>query len=405
VTGSWRRPAFLGLIWCFGPICAPAQIDPVKRDLIQIGYNAPFEGEPPLSIYAYYYRNQPDFLRSNLTLRLAISPTYADSELGIRNVLGQNTDLGIGLGGGGYADNYYEINNGKFLPEESFDGYGAQASLSIYHLFNPQQQIPLNAVLRGTAHFATYEPGSDTAPNFQVPADFTTLSVRTGLRWGGREPTLFPALAMELSIWYQTDYRTHPNTYGYDDRQVVPHSQLYWAEAYLAYTLPELQHHFSINVTAGGSAGADRFSAYRLGGFLPMVSEFPLSLPGYYYQEFSAKNFVLFSGSYAVPLDKRQRWNITVNAGTAAIDYLPGLEQPGHWRSGVGGGVFYTTRTWRVMVGYGYGIDAIRSHGQGANSIGLLIQFDLEPAKEAFFKPEPPGRWGGFQRFLGIFGD
>jgi hypothetical protein len=358
-----------------------------------------------LSLYAYYYRNQPDFLRSNLTLRVAVSPTYLDSELGIRNILGQNTDLGIGVAGGGFADNYYEIRGGKYLPQESFDGYGAQTSLSLYHLFNPQQQIPLNGVLRGTAHFATFDQGSDTAPNFEVPPDFTTFSVRTGLRWGGREPTLFPALAMELSVWYQADFRTRTDVYGFGDREIEPNSQLYWVEAYLAYTLPQWKHHFAVNITAGGTTDADRFSAYRPGGFLPMVAEFPLSIPGYYYQEFSARNFVLFSGSYAVPLDKRQRWNITANAATAWMQYLPGFEQPGHWASGVGGGVFYTTRAWRIMAGYGYGIDATRSHGTGANSVGLLIQIDLAPMKEAFFRPEPPSRSGGFQRFLGLFGD
>ena len=54
------------------PAVATAQIDPVKRDLIQFGYNQPTEGKAPLAAYAYYYHNQPDFLRTNLTLRLAL---------------------------------------------------------------------------------------------------------------------------------------------------------------------------------------------------------------------------------------------------------------------------------------------------------------------------------------------
>jgi hypothetical protein len=127
-------------------------------------------------------------------------------------------------------------------------------------------------------------------------------------------------------------------------------------------------------------------------------------LPGYYYQELTAERFALMAGSYIVPLDQHERWNFTVTAATAAVDYLPGLEQPGTWNSGVGAGVFYTSRTWRVMVDYGYGINAIRSHGRGANSIGLLLQLDLEPAREAYFKAEPPGRWRGFERLLGVFG-
>src|SRR5262249_34458479 len=149
---------------------------------------------------------------------------------------------------------------------------------------------------------------------------------------------------------------------------------------------------------------ADRFSAYRLGGFLPMAAEFPLTVPGYYYQELSAKSFFLAAGNYIIPLDKRQRWNVSLTAATALVDYLPGLEQPGKWNSGLSAGVFYTSRSWRVMVGYGYGVDAIRSGGRGANSIGLLLQLDLSPAKEIFFRPGPLTPWSGLQRVFGVLG-
>src|SRR5208283_5676838 len=116
---------------------------------------------------AYYYHNQPDFLRTNLTLRLAIAPTYLDSELGFLGALGPNTDLGFGLAGGGFADNYNEIHGGQFYPTESFEGDGAEISASLYHLVNPGDMIPLNYVLRGTAHYSIYSRNSDTASNFQ----------------------------------------------------------------------------------------------------------------------------------------------------------------------------------------------------------------------------------------------
>jgi hypothetical protein len=381
-----------------------SQIDPIKRELIQFGYNAPLEGHPPLSAYAFYYRNEPDFTHTNLTLRMAIAPTYLDSELGISGVLGEHTDLGIGLAGGGFADTYHEIRQGKYLPQESFDGHGAEMSLSLYHLFNPGQMIPLYGVLRGIGRFSTYDATSDTAPNFVVPSDMGNFKVRTGLRWGGREPTLFPSLAMDLSIWYEGEFRTTSDTYGFGDRSVKWSSQTFWGEAFLAYTFTNLHHSFYVNFTGGTSIDADRFSAYRVGGFLPMVAEFPLSLHGYYYQELSATDFFLAGGNYIIALDRRQRWNVTASASTAYVDYLPGLEQPGHWNSGVGAGVFYTSRSWRVMVGYGYGVDAIRSSGRGAHSIGLLLQLDLAPAKEIFFKPGPPTPWQGLQRIFGVFG-
>jgi hypothetical protein len=393
-----------GLGW-LASFTAFGQIDPVKRELVQFGYNAALQGHSPLSAYAFYYRNQPEFLQhTNLTLRLALAPTYLDSELGISHFITPNTDLGIGVAGGGFADSYNEIRQGKYLPKESFDGYGGQLSVSLYHLFNPGQRIPLNGVLRATGRYATYDPTSDTAKDFQVPDNLGFFDIRTGLRFGGREPTLFPSLAMELSIWYQGQFRTESQRYGFDDRELNSDSHLFWAEAYLAYTFPKWKHSFSINLTAGTSIDVDRFSAYRLGGFLPMAAEFPLALPGYYYQELSAKEFVLANGNYIIPLEKEGHWNANLIASTAELNYLPGQEQPGHWNSGVGAGVFYASPTWRVMVGYGYGIDAIRSHGRGAHSISFLLQFDFTPAKEAYFKYEQPGPWRGLQRILGVFG-
>jgi hypothetical protein len=381
-----------------------AQIDPIKRDLLQVGYNASFEGHSPLAAYAFYYHNQPAFIRTNLTLRLVIAPTYLDSELGISRALGENTDLGIGISGGGFGDSYEEVRNGKFTQKESFTGHGGEGSLSIYHLFNPGAMIPLNGVLRGSGRFTAYERDENTARDFELPGDRGLFAVRTGLRWGGREPTLFPSLAMEISVWYEGQYRTDAGSYGFEgDRHINTQSHLFWGQALLAYTLPELKHNIYLSLIAGTSKDTDRFSAYRLGALLPLVSEFPLSLPGYYYQEISAEQFVLIGGNYLVPLDPNERWNLNITASTAFVDYLSGLEQPGNWHSGVGGGVLYKTPYLKIMIGYAYGIDAIRTGGRGSHSIGILMQADLEGAR-SLIHPSDPSIWRGMQRVLGIFG-
>jgi hypothetical protein len=400
------KPIGRALLWLTlsAPIFAFAQIDPVKRDLIQLGYNAAFEGHAPFAGYAFYYHNQPDFLRTNLTLRLALAPVYLDSEFGFVGGLGPHTDFAIGLAGGGFADSYSEIRSGKYYPGESFDGHGGEISASVYHLFNPADQIPLNLILRGTAHYSTFARADSTSPAFQLPEDRGEFNVRTGLRWGGIEPTLFPALAMELTVWYEGQFRTASGTYGFnDDRKVESHSHLFWAEAALSYTLPKSQQNFDVRLMAGTSVDADRFSAYRLGGYLPLVSEFPLLLPGYYFQEISARQFVLLNANYLLPLDKSQRWNLNVNASSAVVDYLPGEEQPGNWLSGVGGGILYRAPSdrFKIMVAYAYGVDAIRSHGRGAQSIGLLMQWDLRPTPGEGFHPAHPDRWRGWQWFLG----
>jgi len=386
----------------------------MPRELIQVGYNASFEGHAPLAGYAFYYRNEPNFLHTNLTLRLAVAPTYLDSELGFSHLLGENTDLGVGIAGGGFADSYSEIRQGTYHPNQSFDGDGGEGSVSLYHCFNPGQMIPLNGVLRGSVHYSTYAATDNTSKNFQIPGDDTTFAVRTGLRWGGKEPLLFPSLAMELSIWYEGQFRMNPDTYGFGtnslgspagDRHVESQSHLFWATALLAYTMTNSGQAFYVNLTAGTSVEADRFSAYRLGALLPLVSEFPLSLPGYYYQEISARQFVLLGGNYMIPLDKKNRWNVNINAATAGVDYLAGFKQSGDWLSGVGGGVLYQTSSIKIMAGYAYGIDAIRSGGRGNHSIGILMQFDLGHAKQNLLYPGEYNRWRGWGRmFNGIFG-
>jgi hypothetical protein len=382
-----------------------AQIDPVKRDLIQIGYNGVLEGRQPFSGYAFYYHNEPNFLKqTNLTVRLAIAPTYMDNELGIANALGPNTDLGIGIAGGGFADSYNEFQDGTFIPQQSFDGFGGEGSMSLYHLFDPGRLIPLYLVLRGTTHYATYSTSSDTASNFELPPDHLDGSVRAGLRFGGVEPTLFPSLAMELSIWYEGDWRSKSGGYGLPSNpyQLNPQSQLFWSEAALSYTFQNQQNIY-VRLTAGTSIDADRFSAYRLGAFLPLVAEFPLSLPGFYYQEISARQFVLLNVNYLIPLDKENRWALAFNASTAVVDYLPGTGQPGNSVTGVAGGVMWHSPKdhWKVIVDYARGINAVRNGERGSNSIGVLVQVDLgEPGR--LFHLTEPSLWQGFQRMIDL---
>lgn len=395
------------LLLLVGAQCVNAQLDPTKRELIQLGYNYPLHGHAPLSAYAFYYGNLPNFYKSNLTLRIAIAPVYLDSEVGLVSLLGEYTDLGLGINGGGFADSYAEIRQGKYLREESFTGHGGGVSASVYHLFNPGHRIPLNGLVRAEFHQALFSRDKETAAGFELPDDQSTLNFRTGFRFGGREPLIFPEVAMELSAWYENMFRLRPSVYGFaGDREIKQTSHLFWARALLAYTFPKSKQSFSVSLTGGASLDADRFSAYRLGGILPMASEFPLTLPGYYYQEISAQKFVLFGGQYSVPLGANKNWALNFVATTAGVEYVPGLEQPGRWHSGVGAGVSYRSPkdAWQVLVAYAYGVDAIRDSGRGAHSVGFLLQFDLERAHRNLFDPaEQPLRSRGLERIFRIF--
>ncbi|PYI82564.1 MAG: hypothetical protein DME26_17245, partial [Verrucomicrobia bacterium] len=114
---------------------ALGQIDPEKRRLLQLGYNQSLEGRGPIAGYGFFYYNQPNFLRTNLTLRASIAPVYLDTELGISQLLGPQTDFALGLAGGGFADSYSEIRRGVYRRKESFTGHSGELSSSIYHCF------------------------------------------------------------------------------------------------------------------------------------------------------------------------------------------------------------------------------------------------------------------------------
>ncbi len=412
-TGQrYHRTCFFPLLGVVVHLTCQAQIDPMKRQLLQFGYNQALEGHAPLAGYAFYYLNQPNFMHPDLTLRLALAPTYIDSEFGFNHALGPQTDLAVGIAGGGFADSYSEIRRGRFLERESFTGHDGKASISLYHRFNPDQRIPLNGIVRGIMDYIAYEEDDETADTFVLPPDHATFHLLTGLRWGGREPLLRPAMAMEMSAWYEGQLRSAHGAYGFNgDRVLEADSHRFWGRAMLAYTLPHLEHNFSVSLTAGTSLNADRFSAYRLGAALPLLREDRLDLPGYFYQEITARQFALLNGLYMLPIDSAKHWSLTAFGATAVVDYLAGLQQAGDWHAGLGAGIGYTSakKVWQLILAYAYGFNAIRSDGRGAQSVVLLLQYDLEAhQREAYPSLAPvmePERSRGLEHWLeSIFG-
>lgn len=225
------------------------------------------EGQGPIAGYGFFYYNKPQFFSTNLTLRAAIAPIYLDAELGISHLLGEHTDLGIGVAGGGFADTYSEIRQGSLKKGESFTGDGGEVSASVYHLFNPDWRVPLYGIAKAGIHHSIFDRDSTTAPDFTLPDDLTSYRLRAGLRLGGREPTLNTPMAMEISVWYESFIRGQAMRYGFDgDREVERVSHLFWGRTLLKYTFEETQQYFDLSITGGFSLEADRFSAYRLGG-------------------------------------------------------------------------------------------------------------------------------------------
>jgi hypothetical protein len=384
---NWVRNLFFGLALAgllAGYNCS-AQIDPIHRSLLELGYDQPLAGHGPQGIYAYYYYNNPDIFSTNLDLRLAIAPAYMDGELGFKQLLSPTTDVGLGFHGGFFGDNYYDVRQGSYVQSQSFDGDGGGMALSIYQLLNPGMLIPLNLVARGGIRYTAYVDASHTADSFNLPANQDDAFTRFGLRLAGKQPILYPALGMELSVWYERQWRLNSDQYGYfNDRSVSPNVGLYWLYANLNYAWTNSGQKISLSFMAGGSADADQLSAWRLGGVLPLVSEFPLTLPGYYYEELTATSFEHFHAAYDIPLDDAHCWDFRLEAATAHLDYLPGYEQRSDWQTGAGCGLAYSPQdnNFKIILRYGYGFNAIRNGREGAQSIGVLFQYDFEAKKK-----------------------
>jgi hypothetical protein len=96
-------------------------------------------------------------------------------------------------------------------------------------------------------------------------------------------------------------------------------------------------------------------------------------------------------------LDASKQWSLSPIGSVATVDYLPGMAQGDHFNSGAGLGLGYRSRsgTWEVLASYGYGFEAIRSEGRGGQSVGILVQIDLEAAH-----PGRPSKLDDFRGFL-----
>jgi hypothetical protein len=185
---------------------------------------------------------------------------------------------------------------------------------------------------------------------------------------------------MEISAWYELEHRTDSGSYGFaGDRHLESTSHRFFGRAQLGYTTPESEHYMVAGLMAGTVLNDDRFSAFRIGGALPFTSEFPLYMPGYFYEELSAQNFGLLYGLYSIPFGAAKRWNVTAMGATALVDYVDGLGQHGHSHSGVGGGIGYTAkdRRWRTLATAAYGIDAMRTGGRGGYGVGVMFQYNF----------------------------
>ncbi len=372
-----------------GAATAHAQIDPDARQLLHLGVDAPLNGNGPKGAYAFYYWNMPNIPTTNQVLRLAIAPTYVDSELGFKSLLGPNTDFAVGAAGGAFANSYTEVRGGTYYKNESFDGESAGLSASIYQLMNPGAQMPLSSILRETMTYNSWfksDQANQSGNNFDLPDNQPIFTTRAGFRWGGMEPVLTPKLALEVSAWYELEKRTDAGTYGFNgDRRLNNTPQRLFARTLFRFTTFHDQHYIAAGLQGGAAFDSDRLSSYRLGGVLPYTKEFPIQIPGYAFQEISAQDYGQAYAMYTIPFGPNHEFSVMGGGAAAVVKYEEGMGQAGALNSGIGGGIAYRapSHKWKVLSMFGYGFEAERSNGDGGYTLALAFEYNFGNTKLA----------------------
>jgi hypothetical protein len=105
-------------------------------------------------------------------------------------------------------------------------------------------------------------------------------------------------------------------------------------------------------------------------------AEFPYMLHGYNVEEIFVRRFLLVNLAYRFPIwPDHDRVHLQLLADYARVDYVRGHRPPRSSLAGVGANLsFALTKHITLAVGYGYGIDAPRSHGFGGHEIDTKFE-------------------------------
>ena len=344
----------------------------------------------------YYYLNEPNFFHTNSPCAWRWRPSIWIRSWDWCICSGRNTDLGDSAGGGWIRGQLLRGSpEGKYVPDHPVPPT-RRAEGSHFGVSPVQSGATDSALWIGAGEgpaITTFTRETMNWPGFVLPRNHSTLRLAGGFAGlGGREPLLHP----------DPGY----GSLGLVRRTVSQRRRPLWVEgrpgagarlapvlgrALLIYTLPESKQSIDFSVTGGTSAQADRFSAYRLGGGLPLASEFPLSIPGYFYQELSARSFVSVSAQYTLPLDADKTWNLSpmgslagggLSAGNGAAGQLQLRGRAGLW----------LPCAFRRVAGHGHLRLRIRGHssGRARRARGGDILRD-QFARQAPRRPDPAG--------------
>ncbi len=352
-----------------------AQVDVERRRtvILQTELGA-YHSDEELNAFGYYWYNQNNFPWTNSALRVIFAGIFVDSELSIFLPSSTNTAVGIGGGGGLLLDSVTPYNMGKYVAKTSFYGDAVNIRGFINQTIPNPSPIPINVRATYGVAGSFYRKTSDTK-NFDLPDDMLVQFVGAELRVGGIEPGLTSVRGAELYLSADVNYRTGFDGFGPVAANYPQHSEYERLFGSLGGKIPIGPTVLFPRIAGGLGENLDQISAWKIGGNLVGVEPYAYMLHGYYTRELFASDFALGNLAWTFPIC--HKYGITGNlyADWALIKLTPPSSRDWDNYFGFGAAVGFRG-PWQVntLVGYGYGVNAVRRGDRGGHEISLALE-------------------------------
>ncbi len=353
------------------------QVDVAHHRTLMLQGEVAGRGSEGISGLGYFWFNENNFPWTNTALRAIIGGIYNDAELSYFLPSNPNTAVGVGFSGWAYLGGLTPYFDGTKLGSLQFYGDGVTGRLFVNQTVPTGTQLPLN--LRATYSITgnSFRNAADTR-NFILPHTFAEHTFRVEARLGGIEPGLLAKRGFELYLAADTNYRNGFEAFGPTGALFPKHDNYQHILASASGRVPLGPALGTVRVASGFGWNTDELSAWRLGGNLLQMSAYTFTLHGYYTREILADDFVLANTIVSLPLYKPCNLAAHLYGDWATAKTLsPFTGATGNWHNyfGVGAGLSFRA-PWDidVLLGYGYGINAVRHVTHGGHEISLALE-------------------------------
>ncbi|HYS05765.1 MAG TPA: hypothetical protein VEW47_11295 [Candidatus Dormibacteraeota bacterium] len=355
-----------------------AQVDVEPRTILTAqSSTSVLHGEEWPGGFGAFWFNRNHLPWEHTALRLVYAGIYADAELSYFAGGNPNTTLGLGIGGGAFLDGVDPYTSGERLSHQQFYGDSVNARVFVNQTIPGSSPLPINIRATYTVSGTSFRNASDTL-RFTRPHDFRTQQLMAEFRIGGIEPGLTSTRGVELYLEADTNERTGFHPFGPNGVTFPAWTRSDRLSASLGGRIPAGRTLIVVGVHGGLGRHIDELSAWKLGGNMLGIDPFSYTLHGYYTRELLAESFVLANLDFAFPIASAHQLTGHLYGDYATLrqlDAATGETIGWHRFPGIGAGVGFKT-LWGAdcIIGYGYGIDAVRDGRRGGHEVGFAFE-------------------------------